>query len=240
MAQKLSFKLSCVLLIASLSLLPISTNHIVPEAAAASKVKEVKPPKKAKNRPDLSYRPTVSRTNFKYAGTVGVLPFTDKRLTSFHGGKDHYFSGTIPEELSDILYLEVKAGRTFEHIKKLNITLGPSPTRQEIEAFAIEHDVDYILQTDLTHFNMLREKVQKRKRGLDFEVSVRFGFVGQIIDAKTGAILWAEPILREDAILNTDKRVSSQDYGPIAQMVLQSGFDDMKQSIRLLGLEIKR
>lgn len=208
-------------------------------SAAAKKVKKVKPPK-AKHRPNLSYRPNVSRATFKYAGRVGVLPLRDKRAMAFYGGEDGYFSEPILKTLSDALYLEIKAGRAFRQVKKLTQPTPQKLSRKDIKAIAEQNQLDYIFIADLTAFNLLREKMVKRKKGLDFKINVRFGIVGQLIDAQSGAVLWAEPIVREDGQLNTDKRVSAEDYGPSAVAAIQNGFEDMKYSIRQLGLEVRK
>ncbi|MGJ8564231.1 MAG: hypothetical protein ACSHXY_11865 [Alphaproteobacteria bacterium] len=217
---------------------PVPHSPLVNSATAGEKVKKVKPPK-AKHRPNLSYRPNVSRLPAKYQGRVGVLTMRDKRSMLFYGGEDSYFSEPVLETLSNSLFLELKAGRAFERVKKISEQHPVDISRKAIAELALKHEVDYIFIADLTRFNMLREKMVKRKKGLDFKIKVRFGVVGQLIDARSGAVLWAENIEREDGQLNVDKRVSAEDYGPSAIGAVQNGFDDMKSSIRDLGIMVK-
>ncbi|PHR60669.1 MAG: hypothetical protein COA43_05865 [Robiginitomaculum sp.] len=207
--------------------------------AAAEKVKKVKPPK-AKRRPNLSYRPTVSRINVKYYGRLGVFQLRDKRTMVFYGGEDKYFSEPVLKTLSNTLYLELKSGRAFESVKKIPQAPSAKMSRKDILAIAQKYELDYVFIADLTAFNLLREKMVKKKKGLDFKINIRFGVMGQLIDVKTGAVLWAEPIIREDGTLNTDKRVSAEDYGEGARTAVQNGFDDMKNSIRQIGLEVRK
>jgi len=220
-------------------LAPVPHSIFTPTAFAGDKVKKVKPPK-AKRRPNLSYRPHVSRLSPKYPGRVGVLQVRDKRAMLFYGGQDTYFSEPVLPTLSNSLYLEIKASRAFEQVKMVQGETGPNLTRKDLKTLSAQHQLDYIFIADLATFNLLREKMRKNKRGLDFKINVRFGVFGQLIDAKTGAVLWAESIEREEGQLNTDKRVSAEDYGPSAIHAVQNGFDDMKNSIRDLGLEVKK
>lgn len=226
------------LFVCAFFLAPVPYSPLVADAVAGEKVKKVKPPK-TKYRPNLSYRPNVSRLTVKYPGRVGVLDIRDKRMMLFYGGEDGYFSEPVLETLSNSLFLELKAGRAFEDIKKIPGAHSVDISRKAIAELATQNDVDYIFMTDLTRFNLVREKMVKRKKGLDFKIIVRFGIVGQLIDSKSGAVLWAENIEREDGQLNTDKRVSAEDYGPSAINSVQNGFDDMKNSIRDLGVLVK-
>ena len=225
-------------IIGAVLITPVPYSPLMISASAGEKVKKVKPPK-AKHRPNLSYRPNVSRLPTKYQGSLGVLTMRDKRSMLFYGGQDSYFSEPVLETLSNSLFLELKAGRAFERVKKISEQQPVDISRKAIAELALKHEVDYIFIVDLTRFNMLREKMVKRKKGLDFKIKVRFGVVGQLIDARSGAVLWAENIEREDGQLNVDKRVSAEDYGPSAVGAVQNGFDDMKSSIRDLGIMVK-
>ncbi len=236
---KLLFRGLAVLLTALFLLLPLQYAPTIQTAQAGQKVKKVKPPK-AKHRPNLSYRPSVNRQASKYPGTVGVLAFRDKRSMKFYGGEDGYFSEDVLTALSNALFLEIKAGRIFERVKQIPGNAPQQLTRKHIKTLAAAQNVDYILVADLTAFNLLREKMRKSKKGRDFKINIRFGLVGQLIDAKSGAVLWAEPIVREAGTLNSDKRISANHYGPGARQAVQNGFDDMKMSIRTLGLEIEQ
>lgn len=225
-------------IIGAVLITPVPYSPLMISASAGEKVKKVKPPK-AKHRPNLSYRPNVSRLSTKYQGSLGVLTMRDKRSMLFYGGQDSYFSEPVLETLSNSLFLELKAGRAFERVKKISEQQPVDISRKAMAELALKHEVDYIFIADLTRFNMLREKMVKRKKGLDFKIKVRFGVVGQLIDARSGAVLWAENIEREDGQLNVDKRVSAEDYGPSAVAATQNGFDDMKGSIRDLGIKVK-
>lgn len=228
-----------VVILAVVLLMPVAQSPFISNASAGDKVKKVKPPK-AKHRPNLSYRPNVAHLPAKYPGTVGVLAMRDKRAMKFYGGDDGYFSENVLQTLSDTLYLEIKAGKSFTGVKKMPNVHEQQLDRKTIKALAKKQGIDYIFIADLTAFNMLREKMRKNKKGLDFKINIKFGLVGQLIDANTGAVLWSEVITRADGMLNTDKRISAEDYGPSSQRAIQNGFDDMKMSIRTLGLEISQ
>lgn len=101
-------------------------------------------------------------------------------------------------------------------------------------ALAEQHDVDLLFQADIDVFNMLRDKVVKSEQGGEFQIKVRFGFFGQLIEPKSGSILWADQINHEFSTLNTSGVVASKDYGPSSVRAIQAVLADLKRYIRSL------
>jgi hypothetical protein len=220
----------------------ISPFNIVEEGenvAWADSAKKIKPPKE-KRRPSLSYQPQSTFQDPKYNSKVGVLDFRDKRIMKFHGGTDEFFSDPVLLTLNQILYFEIKASRLFQETVRIPIEPGEVLTRKRLQQIANEYGVNQLAIFDLTRFNLLREKVVKTKKGLDFQVKVLFGFVGQLIDAQTGTILWAEQINREVSTLNSTGKITGADYSANSIRALKNGFNDMKQLIDATGLRMKK
>lgn len=211
----------------------------ISNSAYADSAKKVKPPKENK-RPSISYQPKSTFQEPKYNERVGVLDFRDKRVMKFHGGSDQFFADPLLLTLNQALYYEVKASRLFKQAIRIPVKPGTVLTRKKLKEIAKEYNVGLLTVFDLTRFNLLREKVVKSKEGLDFQVKVLFGFVGQLIDVKTGTILWAEQISREASTLNSNGKVSGADYSANSIRVLKSGFNDMKQLIDGTGLRMKK
>ncbi len=206
--------------------------------AGKPKAKKIKAPK-AKNRPSLSFRPQNSRKSPKYNGKVGVLQFRDRRGFKFYGGSDEFFAEPTMTALNNALYLGTKSGRAFTQVVQVPITPGDRLNRDELKAIAQQYGLDYILLSDLTIFTILREKMAARKKGMDFTVKVRFGLFGQLIDPQSGAILWAEPVIREMGQLNAKKKVKADAYGYSANAAVKAGLADMAISIHAIGLEVR-
>ncbi len=230
------------LALALLLLSPIAVDGVGGGGAAyakGDKAKKIKAPK-AKKRPSLSFRPEVSRQSIKYAGKVGVLHFRDRRGFKFFGGSDEFFAEPTMEALNNALYLGVKSGRAFAQVVEIPMEPKARITRDELKIIAGQYGVDYILLNDLTIFTMLREKIAAKKKGLDFTIKVRFGVFSQLIDPQSGAILWAEPVVREMGQLNAQKKVKANAYGDSARAAVKAGLADMSASIHAIGLEVRQ
>ncbi|PHS23456.1 MAG: hypothetical protein COA84_11015 [Robiginitomaculum sp.] len=208
-------------------------------AASKQKAKKIKAPKKRK-RPSLSFRPDVSRQAPKYHGKVGVLQLRDRRGFKFYGGSDEFFAEPTLEALNRALYLGTKSGRAFTQVVQVPVQPGTRITRDELKQIAQQYGLDYILMSDLTTFTLLREKMAAKKKGFDFAVKVRFGLFGQLIDPKSGAILWAEPVVREMGQLNIKRKTKAEDYGQSAVEAVKAVMSDMAISIHTIGLEVRQ
>jgi hypothetical protein len=206
--------------------------------AKTKQVKKIKAPSKRK-RPSLLFRPQVSRQLPKYNGKVGVLQLRDRRGFKFFGGSDEFFAEPTLEALNTALFQGTKSGRTFSQTIRIPVTPGERLTRQELKSLAQRYGVDFILLSDLTDFTLLREKMLAKKKGIDFTVKVRFGLFSQIIDPQSGAILWAEPVVREMGQLNTKKKVKADAYGNSAVGAIKAVMSDMSVSIHAIGLQVR-
>ncbi len=207
--------------------------------AGKKKAKKIKAPS-VKKRPSLSFRPGVSRQSPKYQGKVGVLQLRDRRGFKFYGGSDAFFKEPTMEALNNALYLGTKSGRAFTQVMQVPVKPGSRMTRDELKAIAQQYGLDYILLTDLTIFTMLREKMVARKKGMDFTVKVRFGLFAQLIDPQSGAILWAEPVVREMGQLNATKKVRADAYGDSANNAVKTVLIDMATSMHAIGLQVRQ
>lgn len=237
MTHKHVFRQFIIAILACFLLAPLPGSPLVGDAIAG--VKKVKPPKESR-RPSLSYQPVVTQFPTRYPGTLGVLAFRDKRAMKFYGGRDDYFAENVLPALSNSLYLELKSSRAFASVRQITGQPELSMDRAKLAELAAQNGVDYLFIADLTAFNMLREKMNKAKQGEDFRIDVHFGMVGQLVDARTGIVLWSEAVQRQDGTLNTDKRVTEEDYGPGAINAVRNGFADMRNSIHSIGLVLKQ
>jgi hypothetical protein len=228
---------ACTLLIAS----PLALSVLGAGAAQAKskQIKKIKAPRKRK-RPSLLFRLQVSRQSPKYDGKVGVLQLRDRRGGKFFGGSDEFFAEPTLEALNTALFQGTKSGRTFSQTIRIPVTPGERLSRQELKSLAQRYGVDFILLSDLTDFTLLREKMLAKKKGIDFTVKVRFGVFSQIIDPQSGAILWAEPVVREMGQLNTKKKVKADAYGYSAVGAIKAVMTDMSVSIHTIGLQVRK
>lgn len=201
------------------------------EAQAQVKAKSVKAPK-PNQRPSLSYRPAPTSETVKFAERIGILTVRDQRVMKFYGGSDAFFVEQVRTAINEALFYEFKSGKLFT--KVVNIRIDPTKqfTPEELAALAEQHDVDLLFKADIDVFNMLRDKVVKSKEGGEFQVKVRFGLFGQLIEPKSGSILWADQISHEFSILNTSGVVGPKDYGPSSVRAIQAVLADLKQFIR--------
>lgn len=207
-------------------------------AAAGDDVKKIKAPKESK-RPSLSYRPKASRGTVKYNARVGILTLRDTRTMKFFGGTDDFFKESAPQALGDILYFELKSSRLFKSTKRINATPGTKLSKESLASIAKKNGVDLLFVADLQAFNMLREKMVMHKKGVDYKIMVRFGLFGQLIDPRSGKILWAEQVEREFSGLNSTGKIKPYDYSGNALQAIQAGFSDVKQYIRATGQEMR-
>jgi hypothetical protein len=203
------------------------------EAYAQVTAKKVKAPK-ANRRPSLSYKPEVVSGNVKYAERIGILTLRDQRVMKFYGGSDAFFVETIASAINEALFYEFKTGQLFTKVVNIRVKPGEQLGPEQLAALAEQYDVDLLFRADIDVFNMLREKVVKTKEGGEFQIKVRFGFFGQLIEPKSGSILWADRIDHEFSTLNTSGVVAGKDYGPSSVRAIQAVMADLKRFIRSL------
>ncbi len=205
----------------------------VNEAEAQVKAKKVKAPK-TNQRPSLSYRPQLVSETVKYAERIGILTMRDQRVMKFYGGSDGYFVEPVTKAINEALFYEFKTGRLFTKVVNIRVDPGKQLSPADLAALAEQYDVDLLFKADIDVFNMLREKVVKTKEGGEFQVKVQFRFFGQLIEPKSGSILWADQIDHEFSTLNTSGIVEGRDYGPSSVRAIQAVMADLKRFIRSL------
>lgn len=229
----------CVSVVLVLSQFALGVAGADQAQAKKEKVRKIKAPK-ARKRPSLSFRPDVSRQSPKYIGKLGVLQLRDRRGFTFYGGSDDFFREPVLDALNNALYLNVKSSRVFSQVVSIDVKPGARFTREDLKSLAKKNGLDYVLLSDLTTFTMLREKMVARKKGIDFKIMVRFGVFSQLIEPEKGAILWAEPVVREMGQLNAKKKTKARDYGNSAVQAVKAGLTDLSTSVRLIGLEVRQ
>lgn len=203
------------------------------EAQAQVKAKKVKEPK-ANKRPSLSYQPQMAAERVKFAERIGILTMRDQRVMKFYGGSDDFFVESVTTAINEALFYEFKSGQLFTKVVNIRVDPGVRLDPAELAALAEKNNVDLLFQADIDVFNMLREKVIKSDQGGEFQVKVRFAFFGQLIEPKSGSILWADQITHEFSTLNTSGVVGPKDYGPSSVRAIQAVLADLKQFIRSL------
>jgi hypothetical protein len=209
-------------------------------AIAKEKTKKIKPPKKRSKRPSLSYQPSPNFGQPKYPLRLGVLPLRDQRSGKFYGGTDAFFAEPVMAALDQTAFYEFKSSNLFQSVISIPEKAGTDLSRRRLADLALRHDVDLIFVGDVLVFNMLREKMRASKKGADFNIKVRFGMVGQLIDPRTGAVVWAEQVEREFSDLNSSGKVRASDYGGSAARAVKAGFSDIRKLITATGLEISQ
>lgn len=203
------------------------------EAQAQTRAKKIKAPK-ANLRPSLSYRPELVSETVKYAERIGILTMRDQRVMRFYAGSDGFFVEPVKTAINEALFYEFKTGQLFTKVVNIRVEPGKQPGPAELAELAEQYNVDLLFMADINVFNMVREKVVKTKVGGEFQIKVRFTFFGQLIEPKSGSILWADQISSEFSTLNTSGMVSGKDYGPSSVRAIQAVMADLKRFIRSL------
>lgn len=169
------------------------------EVQAQVKAKKVKAPK-AKQRPSLSYQPAPTSETTKFAERIGILTVRDQRVMKFYGGSDGFFVEEVQTAINEALFYEFKSGKLFTKVVNIRIDADKQYTPEELAALAEQNNVDLLFKADIDVFNMLRDKVVKSNEGGEFQVKVRFSLFGQLIEPKSGSILWATRSVTNSAI----------------------------------------
>ncbi len=225
----------CLLLVCT-----IIENPIIGGQPVFAGIDKIKPPKD-KHKLSISYKPD-GRQTFprKYNVRVGVLPMRDRRMMKFYAGSDDFFIDNVLNTINNSQYFELKFSQLFKNTSRLKDQMPAQIDTKNLSTIAKQGQVDLILVSDLVKFNLLREKMVREKNGVDYQVVVAFEFVSQLIEPRSGKILWAEHIRRDVRTLNTTGKVLPGEYTANAIGALQAGFSDMKQLILSTGLEIAR
>lgn len=206
--------------------------------ALAQRARDIEPPK-PKDLPSLSYRPQSTREEPRYEGTVGILTVRDHRNMKFYGGSDSYFMEPVDRAINESLFYELKASRIFDNAVSIEVDQTTPLTREYLAELARANNVEFIFASGLHTFNLVREKKVKSKDGAEFILKIRFNLFGQLIQADTGSVLWAEEIEHEFSDLNITGKVGPGDYAGNAINALKAVFEEIRQSIRSTALEVR-
>lgn len=191
-------------------------------------------------RPSLYYRPKqqYSKT-LKYPVKLGVLNVKDRRNLRFYDDEDNYFTEKIPEAVSNMLFSEMKTSGMFKEVKKINETPPETITPAYMKKLKSKHNIDMALFTDLTRFNMLREK--EGKSIIDtFKITVDIGFVSQLIFLRNGYVVWADSVDRQDKELAKEGALEPQALRRITENAMSSAIGDVKLLILKTGKVMRR
>jgi hypothetical protein len=191
-------------------------------------------------RPSLHYKPDIQyKRQMKYPLTLGVINAIDRRNIFFYDNKDDYFSEKIPQAVSNMLFSEMKTSGLFKKVVRINEFPPEKITRKYMNKIRKEYKVDMILYTDLTRFNMLREKAGKSVVNT-FKISVDVGFISQLIYLKNGYVVWADSVDRQNKELAKDGALESGALGKLADSTMKSAIGDVKVLILKTGKSMRR
>jgi len=206
-------------------------------------------------RPSLMVRPNIRMMQQpKYKLKLGVVTMRDQRLSNFYGTSDNFFRESVLQGLSQSVYLALKRSYIFEQTKRINIDMPDKMTRAFIREIALKNDVDVIFVGDIVQFNLLRKSLMdgdalEVKMGgqsdaevvsNDFQLSVNYQMIGQMILANNGAILWAENIKHKKTLLGEDGTLSVNRLGIISQEVIKDTMKDMVKLIKSTAVGVKQ
>lgn len=205
-------------------------------------------------RPSLMVRPNIRMMQTpKYKLKLGVLTMRDQRLSNFYGESDNFFREKVVEGLSQSVYLALKRSYIFEQTKRINIDMPDKMTRSSLRKIAKDNNVDVLFVGDIVIFNLLRKSLidgdaLELKMGgqsdadvaaNDFQLSVNYQIIGQLIIANNGAILWAEKVKRKKTVLGKDGTLSVNRLGMISQEVVKDTMVDMATLIKTTAAGLK-
>lgn len=158
-------------------------------------------PFRLSKRPSLRYiAPCRARRVQKYAAAVGVTTVRDRRLMPFYGDRDGFFREDIPAGLSDMLCAHLRASGVFADVKRIPEPPPDKLTEQDVFRLKVDYGVDMILICDITHFNLLREKMARRITDC-FKITLDVGLFCQLVYLDDGTVIWAEQVRRQSKSL---------------------------------------
>ncbi len=208
-------------------------------------------PSDVDERPSLLVRPQAGYGNQQqYALRVGVLTLRDQRLTPFYRGQDQFFQQDVSQGLSDSIYLTLKSSQLFSSVKRINTLPDERLDRRALQQLAVDNNVDALFVGDITTFNLLRRSLVKDgDLGLkmgggaieginDYQLSIEYELVGQLILSGNSQIFWAEQFNTNSTILAEGGAVTPAALGRLTQQVVSGAMADMVQLIQTTGQRI--
>ena len=191
-------------------------------------------------RPYLGYQPKIQRGLYvKYPVKLGVLYVRDQRKLLFYDEEDDYFDKRIDRSVSNMIFSEMKGSGLFKKVILIKETPPNILSKKFLSDIRNNYKVDMILVTDLTKFNMLREK--SGDNVIDtFKISVDVAFVSQLIYLRNGLIIWANSVERTRKDLAKDGALEAQPLGELSCSVMRAAVADIKVLIQKTGLVIKK
>ena len=202
---------------------------------------EIKPAKEPK-RPSFIYRPDSRQQFRKYTQALGILPVIDTRLSKFYGDNDSFYKDPIPKGLNRLFNLELRSSGLFDEVTSIAELSSINPNISEIQAIGSAIDRNLIMLVHLTKFNLTRLPINYYSKGInpdaDFANSVSIAFICQIIDVKTGLILFAEEISRESFDYAEAGSFNMKSLEMITKDALAKSFQDLKLLIQETGIRL--
>jgi curli biogenesis system outer membrane secretion channel CsgG len=205
-------------------------------------------------RPSLMVRADIRPLNqSKDDLRLGVLTLRDQRLSNFYGESDDFFRETVTSGLSQSAYLALKRSQLFSSTKRIVANLPDKLTRKHLKKIAKENGVDVLFIGDIVTFNLLRKSMMEAdglemKMGgqaeaavlsSDFQLSIDYQLIAQLIYAKDGSILWAEKVSRKKTVFADDGAIAVAALGKINQQVIRETMVDMFSLMNSTALRIK-
>jgi hypothetical protein len=205
-------------------------------------------------RPSLMVRSDIRPLNqSKYDLRLGVLTLRDQRFSSFYGENDDFFREPVTSGLSQSAYLALKRSQLFSSTKRIFSNLPDKLTRKLLKKIAINNDVDVLFIGDIVTFNLLRKSLiegdgLEMKMGgqaeaavlsSDFQLSIDYQLIAQLVYVKDGSILWAEKISRKKSVFADNGTIDIAELGKISHQAIREAMVDMYSLMNLTALRIK-
>ncbi|HAG52419.1 MAG TPA: hypothetical protein DCL21_01385 [Alphaproteobacteria bacterium] len=102
---------------------------------------------------DLEYKVFPKVAKFKYEFNVAVPKVVDARDSSFVQNNDDYFSSSVADSLSNILFEEIRSTNSFETVALLNQSIDFNPTSTQIQEVKRTVGKDAIFLAQVNKFN---------------------------------------------------------------------------------------
>ena len=192
------------------------------------------------DKPSLYYKPEPQyNKSMKYPVKLGVMGTIDRRNILFYDNEDDYFTEKIPEAVSNMLFSEMKTSGIFKKVKKINEIPPEKLTKDYMNTVRKKYNVDMILYTELTRFNMLREK-ESNSIVDTFKITVDIGFISQLVYLKNGLVVWADAVDRQDKELAKEGALEPKELGRLTDNSMKSAIGDVKLLIMKTGKVMRR
>ena len=102
---------------------------------------------------DLEYKVFPKVANFKYEFNVAVPKVVDARNSAFVQNNDHYFTKSVADSLSSILFEEIRSTNSFETVALLDQSIDFNPTSTQIQEIKRTVGKDAIFLAQINKFN---------------------------------------------------------------------------------------